>query len=280
MQSLLFRSSRIFLPRAPVRSFSVHQPLQAGHNKWSKIKDKKGAADAQKSILYTKINRPLLVGGSADPEKNIQLSTVLKKAKDLGVPKDNIEKALANAAKGKEQNGERLVYEALAEKTVGLVIECITDNTNRTIHNVREILTKHSAHMTPVNFMFNRRGCVTVSLDGNAPEHLDGLMAAVENDATDVDEMPVSLAQHSPEEEQTFWVFCEPESLAALEESIEKVGEKLGATIKSSEIAHVPVDRNPKVDEDVREKVRDLVDDLEADGDISKVWTSLDYPMS
>jgi len=62
-----------------------------------------------------------------------------------------------------------------------------------------------SAHMTPVNFMFNRRGCVTVSLDSSS-EKLDGLMVAVENEATDVDEMPVALAQDSTEEEQTFWV--------------------------------------------------------------------------
>jgi len=65
-----------------------------------------------------------------------------------------------------------------------------------------------------------------------------------------------------------------------LEDSIDKAGDQLGATIKSSEIAHVPIDRNPKVEDDVREKVKELVEDLEADGDIFRVWTSLDYPMS
>jgi len=126
MYQLLFRVSRPCLRPSLSRSFFTQHPNQSGHNKWSKIKDKKGANDAQKSALYTRVNREIAIavrtGGSVDPEKNIQLATTLKKAKEQGVPKDNIEKALANCVKSKDLTGERLVYEALAYKSVGLVM--------------------------------------------------------------------------------------------------------------------------------------------------------------
>ncbi|KDR73460.1 hypothetical protein GALMADRAFT_124566 [Galerina marginata CBS 339.88] len=274
--------ARPYLRLSLSRSFFTQHPRQSGHNKWSKIKDKKGANDAQKSVLYTKVNREIAIaartGGSVDPEKNVQLATVLKKAKEQGVPKDNIEKALANCVKSKDQTGERLVYEALAYKSVGLVIECVTDNTNRTIHNVREVLTSHSAHMTPVNFMFSRRGCMTVSLD-NPSQALDKLMAvAIENGAVDVDEVPKSEAPS--EVNPSFWMFCEPHSLAALEDAIGKAQSKLKSTIQSAEMAYVPVDRSPPVDGDLRAKVKELVESLEATDDIVRVWTSLDYPIA
>jgi len=155
--------------------------------------------------------------------------------------------------------------------------ECVTDNTNRTIHNVREILTSHSAHMTPVNFMFSRRGCVTVSLH-NPLQYLDELMGlAIQNDAMDVDKMPES--EDLSEKNSSFWMFCEPESLAALEDAVEKAQSKLKATIISAEIAYVPVDRSPPVEDGVRAKMKELVKDLEATDDIVRVWTSLDYPV-
>ncbi|KAF8874620.1 transcriptional regulator TACO1-like protein [Gymnopilus junonius] len=278
MFQLLLRPSRPLLQLALSRSFFTQSPRLSGHNKWSKIKDKKGANDAQKSALYTKINREIAVavktGGSVDPEKNIQLVTVLKKAKELGVPKDNVEKALANCVKGKDQTGEKLVYEALAYKAVGVVIECVTDNTNRTIHNVREVLTSHGAHMTPVNFMFSRRGCVTVSLDDPA-EQLDGLMGfAIQSGALDVDEAPE--AEDASELESIFQLFCEPQSLAALEDAVENAPSDLKITIKSAEVAYMPNERFPSVEDDVKKGVKDLKEDLEAIDDVSRVWTSLD----
>jgi len=122
--------------------------------------------DAQKSAIYGKSSRDIVIavrhGGSTDPEKNHALAAVLKRAKSLGVPKDNIETALRKAAGGKDKGNQNVTYEALAHGSVGVIIECLTDNTNRTLHNIRDILNTHNARFTPVGFMFQRKGCVRV----------------------------------------------------------------------------------------------------------------------
>jgi len=96
--SSLHFSSRL-LPFVTTRWLFTHPPIQSGHNKWSKIKDKKAAHDKQKSVLYARMNNEIIIaakrGGSADPDKNILLSNALKKAKEQGVPKENIAKSLA-----------------------------------------------------------------------------------------------------------------------------------------------------------------------------------------
>ncbi|PPQ89112.1 hypothetical protein CVT25_006484 [Psilocybe cyanescens] len=281
MFTLLVRSPRSL---SLTRSFLTYHALRSGHNKWSKIKDKKGANDAQKSVLYTRMNRfnsgkrvlYSAVGGSLDPEKNAMLATTLKKAREQGVPKDNIEKALANCARSKEHTGERVVYEALAFKSVGIimqVLECVTDNINRTIHNVREILTSHGAHMTPVNFMFDRVGCVTVNVVDKTGEFskFEELMIA-----SDVKDIKDDRSPSDPERVTvTFRVYCDPSQLAALQGLIEQSKDEINATIQSAELTYVPVD-NTLADSELEEQVQELVQDLEDIDDIAKVWTSLD----
>ncbi|KAF9036729.1 transcriptional regulator TACO1-like protein [Panaeolus papilionaceus] len=184
MNKLVSRS----LPHASRLSFVCRRALStsstcfAGHNKWSKIKDKKGANDAQKSVLYARANHDISVavrlGGSADPSKNMQLAAALKKAKEQGVPKENIEKALARATGAKDKVGDSVMYEALVDD-VGIIVECATDNVNRTIHNIREILTLHNARMSSVKFMFEHKGCITVLLpeeEKDASAYLDRLL--------------------------------------------------------------------------------------------------------
>ncbi|KAF8969813.1 YebC-like protein [Flammula alnicola] len=272
-----FRPSLRLLSPPATRSFSFQRPTQSGHNKWSKIKDKKAAHDSQRSVLYARVNHEISVavkrGGSTDPEKNAQLATVLKKAKEQGVPKDNIAKSLARCMKGEDRTGERFTYEALACNSVGIIIECITDNVNRTIHNVREILTSHGARMAPVNFMFNRLGCITVALDKSS-DTFGGLMdLALENGATDYDE---ALKLQRPESAY-FWFYCEPQNVAALEDAITDQENLLAAKVESAEIAYVPIERSVQVDAEVREKVQELVQDLEANDATLRVWTSLDF---
>ncbi|KAF8201522.1 transcriptional regulator TACO1-like protein [Pholiota molesta] len=263
------------------RTFIPNNVVQSGHNKsnwqWSKIKDKKAAHDGQKSVLYARVNHEIAVavkrGGSIDPEKNAQLAVVLKKAKEQGVPKDNIAKSLARCMKGQDRAGERFTYEALVGGSVGIIIECITDNVNRTIHNVREILATHGARMAPVNFMFNRLGCITVALDKSS-DTFGGLMdIALENGATDYDE----AHKLQRPEAAYFWFYCEPQDVAMLEDAITKHEETLGAKIESAEIAYVPVERSPDVDTELKEKVQELVQALEENDDTLRVWTSLDF---
>ncbi|KAF8162981.1 transcriptional regulator TACO1-like protein [Crassisporium funariophilum] len=262
------------------RYFSLHHARLSGHNKWSKIKDKKGAADAQKSALYTKANQEIATavraGGSTDPQKNAQLAAALKKAKEQGVPKENIEKTLARVGNAKDRGGTPATYEALAFGSVGIIIDALTDNANRTIHGIREILNAHSAHMTPVKYMFQRVGRIefTARPSGSKDEFdrdLDKLCQVLgRNGATDVD-----LILESESLQDVFRITCEPGDLKRIEDII--LAWKTGSTVTvhSVEIIYTALDSLP-VEEDLREKVEVLRQDLGANTDILKVWTTVD----
>ncbi|KAJ3572492.1 hypothetical protein NP233_g3045 [Leucocoprinus birnbaumii] len=107
------------------RSFSTAQTVLAGHNKWSKIKEKKGVNDAQRGLLLSRVARDIAIairtGGSADPNLNSSLAAVIKKAKEQDVPKDNIERAIERA-QGKNKKGEVVTYEALSPDSVAIII--------------------------------------------------------------------------------------------------------------------------------------------------------------
>ncbi|KAF8803542.1 YebC-like protein, partial [Phlegmacium glaucopus] len=249
---------------------------------WSKIKDKKGANDAQKSILYTKANHVgqlfFLGGGSIDPKTNLHLAAALKKAKDQGVPKENIEKAIAKAGNSREKGGSPVSYEALAFNTVGVIVETVTDNVNRTIHGLREILNSHRARLTPVKFMFRRRGCITFTIQKsiNSSEeafgrHFDELIYLCEENGAE-DCSPVQ----SDEVADLFQIFCEPQDLKKIEELIVSWEKGLTTTIQATEpTSYVAVDPT-QVEDDVKEKVEKLKHDLQAYDDSLKVWTTLD----
>ncbi|KAF5324444.1 hypothetical protein D9611_004317 [Ephemerocybe angulata] len=260
------------------RSFSTTSTVLSGHNKWSKIKDRKGANDAQKGVLYGAANRDIIVaaraGGSPDPTKNSQLASIIRKYKDAGVPNANIEKALAKANPAKGKAGNAVVYEALAFGSVGIVVECLTDNATRTIHNVKHALTKHGAHMTPVKFMFERKGFVQLSLDAklaNLEEVTEGLIeAALGADAEDFE-------QYMDEEHPDAILLkftSPPEALAKVTEAVTSSGVP-SLHLQKSELIYSPVE-NVEPDEEMELQVADLVQELEADEDTLRIWTSLD----
>ncbi|KAJ3506138.1 hypothetical protein NMY22_g17351 [Coprinellus aureogranulatus] len=272
------------------RRFSTTSYVFAGHNKWSKIKERKGVNDAHKSVLYTKANKDIIVaargeqilqrypktGGSPDPTKNIQLATVVRRYRDAGVPKENIERALDRANPEKGKGGGPVVYEALACGSVGLVIECLTDNPTRTIHNVRAILTKHGAHLTPVKFMFERKGLVQVTLDKNTADLekvTESLIeAALGAEAEDFDQQPddenpdlISLKFTSP-----------PESVKQVSDAVMALSESIPSLrLQKSELIYSPTEVS-EPNEEVESQVGDVVADLEEDEDTLRIWTSLD----
>ncbi|KAF9530439.1 DUF28-domain-containing protein [Crepidotus variabilis] len=262
----------------PVRYFSATAFYSAGHNKWSKIKDKKGANDLQKSVMYSKASHEILsaarMGGSSDPAQNAQLSAALKKAKDLGVPKENIERALARASGTKEGLGNKMVYEALAFDSVGLMIECWTDNANRTLHNIREVLTSRGARMAPVKFMFERLGRVTVSMDANAPNPSDLedkiFEIGLSHGATDLPERP----DLSSSGRYLYEFVCKPEDVNSLAEVMKlNVENEDDLEVQVAEIVYMPSEQQDLEEAELKH-IKELVDALEADGDTSRVWTT------
>jgi len=237
--------------------------------------DKNGLEDARRSQVYSKASRDIVVavrtGGSTDPENNTALATVLRAAKASGVPKENIERALAKASGGKDKGSQLMTYEALAHGVVGVIIECITDNNVRTISNVREILKSHSAQFASVAFQFQRKGYVKVALDrgDDFSDRMDQLIeTALEFTAEDFEE--VASSENSAEIEFT----CPPNSLATLTSAISAPG--VSSELLSSELIYAPLQGLEPPNEIIEAKMADLVDALEEDDDTLRVWTTLD----
>ena len=163
----------------------------AGHNKWSQIKHKKSKTDAVKGKVFSKIARELVVSakqGGGDPEMNPNLRLIIQKAKQANMPRENIERAIEKGlGGGQDTHMEYLYYEAYAPGGIALVIECLTDNKNRTASNVRVILSKAGASLASVGsvkYLFSKKGFIYVE-DVSDPEALMDL--AIEAGAEDVD---------------------------------------------------------------------------------------------
>ncbi|GJE97094.1 YebC/PmpR family DNA-binding transcriptional regulator [Phanerochaete sordida] len=257
------------------RPLSTSFVLYSGHNKWSKIKHKKADADSKKGSLYSKASREIVVavrqGGSVDPELNSALAAVLKRYRSLGVPKDNIETSLKKAAsKGSESGAQSITYEAVTGQ-VGLIIECVSDNPSRTATKIRELLSKAGARLTPVAFMFSRHGTVRVALEegDDFDARLERLVeAAFEADAEDFE-------QEEPSEGVVSVDFiCPPTSLAKLTSAVTAPG--LCKELLASELVYSPVDPTDPPDEATVTKIENLVEALEENDDVVRVWTSLD----
>ncbi|KAJ7098118.1 DUF28-domain-containing protein [Mycena belliarum] len=270
----MLRSPNIHIVAFSRRSFCSSQLVLSGHNKWSKIKEKKGVNDAKKNLAYTKASRDIItavrLGGSADPDKNSTLAAVLRRLKD--VPKENIQNALDKAARRRDQRGEDVIYEALAFNTVGLVIECTTDNGTRTFAKIREILNNHGARLAPVRFMFDRKGVVKVLSSKEHDDHEARLEALIEtalnNGAEDLDE----LGSSDTEVEMQFT--CAPESLGQLTAALTEPG--VCDTLLASENIFSPIDIDDAAPEDpeMEAKISQLVKEIEENEDTKRVWLS------
>ena len=146
----------------------------SGHSKWSSIKHKKGAADAKRGQLFSKLSRAIIVAakeGGPDPDGNLALQNAIEKARSYSMPKDNIERAIAkgSGADADAASFETVVYEGYGPEGVAVLVEALTDNRNRTASEVRHAFTKHGGNLGTtgaVAWQFERRGVVLVSAKG------------------------------------------------------------------------------------------------------------------
>ncbi|KXN82522.1 hypothetical protein AN958_02373 [Leucoagaricus sp. SymC.cos] len=286
-----------FRPLCSRRSLSTSQAVLAGHNKWSKIKEKKGVNDAQRGQLLSRVARDIAIairsGGSADPNLNSQLAAVIKKAKDQDVPKDNIERAIERA-QGKNKKGEIVTYEALAFESVGIIIESLSDNLNRTIANLRETFNDHGVQKASVMWMFKKVGRVDVKIpkaqDPSAAQEQDAILeVALGNDVENFD-----IVESDEEGKQLMKVcqvlcfipvpgltlesfiklYCPPERLAQLADAISV---HPSAEFQERRIIYMPENPNESsFDEEAQEKFAKLLDRLWADEDTLNIWTTID----
>ena len=240
----------------------------SGHSKWSSIKHKKGAADAKRGKLFSKLSRALIVAakeGGADPAGNLSLQNAIEKARSYSMPKDNIERAIARGS-GQDSDAstfETIVYEGYASGGVAVIAEALTDNRNRTAAEVRHIFAKNDGNLGEagsVAWLFERRGVVVV--DGGADEDELTLVAA-EGGADDVQR-----------DGSTWEVTAAPEQLSAVREAVESAG----FTVENAELAMVPKTTIEVDDENQAKKVLRLIDALEENDDVQEVYANFDIP--
>ncbi|MGI8972908.1 MAG: YebC/PmpR family DNA-binding transcriptional regulator [Gaiella sp.] len=241
----------------------------SGHSKWSTIKHKKGAADAKRGKLFSKLSRAIMVAakeGGGDPATNLALQNAIEKARSYSMPKDNIERAVAKGS-GEGADGasfEVVVYEGYGPDGVAVIVEALTDNRNRTAADVRHLFAKHGGNLGAtgaVAWQFERRGVLLVVAEGVDEDHL--VLVAAEAGADDVER-----------DGSSFLVSTAPEQLAAVREGLETGGFEL----ESAELAMVPKTTVEIADEGVAKQVVRLVDGLEENDDVQDVYANFDIP--
>ena len=241
----------------------------SGHSKWSSIKHKKGAADAKRGQLFSKLSRAIIVAakeGGGDPAGNLALQNAIEKARSYSMPKDNIERAIAkgSGADAEAASFETVVYEGYGPEGVAVLVEALTDNRNRTASEVRHAFTKFGGNLGTtgaVAWQFERRGVVLVSANGADEEEL--VMAAAEGGADDV-ELDGS----------SFVVTSTPESLSDVRQALEDGG----FAVESVELAMVPKTTVAVSDESVARRIVKLVEGLEDTDDVQDVYVNFDIP--
>ncbi len=241
----------------------------SGHSKWATIKRKKGANDAKRGKMFSKILREITIaakksGGSVDT--NAYLRTVVAKAKAVNMPQENIKRAIQKGTGELEgATYEEITYEGYGPGGVAVFIEGSTDNKNRTSAEIRTIFSKHGGNMGEagcVSYMFGKKGLISVSKEGATEDDVMG--AALDNGAED---MSV--------EAETF-------DIVTLPEHFEKVKAALEAkkfTIISAEVTNVP-QNYIEVSGHTAKSILNLVDSLEDNDDVGNVYTNADIPES
>ncbi len=241
----------------------------SGHSKWSSIKHKKGAADAKRGKLFSKLSRAIIVAakeGGGDPSGNLALQNAIEKAKSYSMPKDNIDRAVAkgSGADADASAFETVIYEGFGPSGVAVIVEALTDNRNRTASDVRHTFAKNDGSLGgsgAVAWLFERRGIVLVDAAGVDEDELT--LAAAEGGADDV-----SL------DGSTFTVTTDVPFLSAVREAIEAAG----FTVDSAELTMVPKTTVEVVDEGDAKKVLRLMDQLEDNDDVQDVYANFDIP--
>jgi YebC/PmpR family DNA-binding regulatory protein len=238
----------------------------SGHSKWATIKHKKGALDAKRGKVFSKLSKELMVAakqGGSDVDTNPTLRTAIQKAKAVNMPSDNITRAVKKGAGELEGSVfEEFNFEGYASGGVALVVQILTDNRNRTTSEVRHIFTRHGssfASQGAVTRGFVRKGQIVV--DGKAAEE-DKLMTVVLDAGAD----------DMTKEGDVYEILTDPAAFVAVTEALEKAGIK---TI-SAEVSLIPLAPIPVNDKNLANAILKFVADLEEHDDVQNVYTNMD----
>ena len=241
----------------------------SGHSKWHNIQAKKGKADAQRGAVFTKIGREIAIAvreGGANPESNGKLRDIIAKAKANNMPNDNIQRSIKKAS-GELSNVvyEEITYEGYAPGGVAVIVDCISDNRNRTASDVRHCFAKYGGNLGTtgsVGFMFDERGVLVVEKTHGSDED-EMMMTALDAGAEDVNV-----------EEDVYEILTAPNDFSAVREKLEQQG----LTFLSAEVQKIPQNTVAVTDPDTILKIQKMLDLLEENDDVQNVFHNADLP--
>lgn len=233
----------------------------AGHNKWSKIKRGKAVEDAKRGAVFTKIGNQIAIAARSgtDPKMNPALAMAIEKAKAANMPGSNIERSIARVADKAAAQLQEVMYEGYGPGGVAILVECATDNVNRTYPEVRTAFTKHGgsiAEKGAVAFQFTRKGVIVVKGGGD-----DLVMSALDAGAEDVSE----------EDGETI-IYTAQSDLAKVRDALKEAG----LEITEAELSYEPNSTVEVTDEATQGKIMRLMDALDELDDVSNTYTNFD----
>ncbi len=240
----------------------------AGHSKWANIKRRKGAVDARRGKIFTRLTKEIIVAariGGGDPGGNPRLRAAIAAAKSENMPKDKIERAIKKGTGEIEgENYEEIRYEGYGPGGVAVIVECMSDNRNRTVSEVRHAFSKSGGNLGEsgcVGWMFDRKGSITVPADSIDEESL--MDKAIEAGAEDV-----------VAEGDAFQVLTDPDEFETVREALEQAG----VTISEAAVTMIPKNTVEVTDEKVAKQILRLLEVLEDNDDVQSVHANFDIP--
>jgi len=243
----------------------------AGHSRWHNIKNKKAKADAIKGRMFTKVIKEITIAarlGGGDPEANPRLRIAIEKAKEVNMPMENVERAIKRGTGELEGvNYEEVQYEGYGPGGVAIVVEATTDNRNRTTAEIRHIFSKYGGNLGSsgcVSFSFEDKGIINVPKDKYSEDEI--FEKAIEAGAEDV----------IMDDLEYYDIRTAPSELYKVRENLEKIG----VEIAKVELTKIPTTTVQITDEETATKLMKLLDALEDNDDVQKVYANFDIPES
>ena len=233
----------------------------SGHSKWSTIKRQKGLADAKRGAVFTRLGNLIAVAakGGADPDMNPSLAMAIEKAKAANMPMSNIERAIARVTDKSAAQLNEVMYEGYGPGGVGILVECATDNINRTYPEVKNAFNKKGGNIAEsgaVAFLFSKKGSIRVKAVGD-----DAILTILDAGALDAEEQDGEIA-----------VYTDPKELAKVKEAIKNAG----LDVTEAELTFVPNNTIEITDAEVARKVMNLMDALDELDDVVATHTNFD----
>jgi YebC/PmpR family DNA-binding regulatory protein len=233
----------------------------SGHSKWSTIKRQKGLNDAKRGALFTRVGNQIAIAARSgvDPKTNPTLAMAMEKARSLNMPMSNIERAIQRVADKNAAQLQEVMYEGYGPGGVGIIIECATDNLNRTYPEVKHAFAVHGGNIAApgaVAFLFAKKGVIRVKASGD-----EAILAMMDAGAEDV-----------IEENDDLVIYTEPKQLASVRD---KIGQA-GFEVREAELTYTPNQTVEISDTDMAKKIMNLMDGLDELDDVVATHTNFD----